>query len=177
MGAWGLKKELLGVEDFVLQVVKLLGTLWFWKWTEVATKHRHQNLPADGRTFCFQTARIELSLHAFVSCGSACCWKNPTVTGAMWAPRFLLHPTTCTPPCTSAQSDPVSFCLTLTCGTQRALYLAVTCGWHLHRKHIRKSNSPDNQLYESIWSLKEEEEGTGWMHWELPELTSVVSGL
>lgn len=101
--------------------------------------------------------------------------EKPRTTQAMWAPRFLLHQTTCTPPRTSAWSEPVSFCLTLTCGTQWALYLAATCGRHLNRKHIHESDSSDDQLYESIWSLQEEE--TGWMHPELPELMSTVSGL
>ena len=67
----------------------------------------------------------------------------------MWAPRFLLYPNTCTPLHTSAW--PVSFGLTL------ALYLATTCGQFQNTRHIHECGSSNNQLYETIWSLKEEE--------------------
>ena len=50
-------------------------------------------------------------------------------------------------------------CLTLSHanrGTQ-GLYLATTCGRLCNWEHIHEGSSSENQLYETIWSLEEEE--------------------
>lgn len=82
--------------------------------------------------------------------------EDPDHVGTQIPRPSSLHPSTCTPPHTSAPPDPVSLCLTLTYGT-RALYLATTCEGHFNWEDIRERSSSDNQVYETIWSLNEEE--------------------
>lgn len=107
----------------------------------------------EGRPSSTGTVVKSACFCALVLTGFACGWKTTVDSVAIWAPISFLHPNTCTPR-TSASPEPVSFCLTLTRGS---LCLPTPCGQLFNWKHFHERSSSDNQLYKSIWSLKQEE--------------------